>query len=72
MKVFQNDNNAFLRYTLADQLKPDMVLRLFHSGSGMFWTNLGDKGINMLLPVPGGAQRARRMDDRRSRPEECG
>jgi hypothetical protein len=53
MDVFQNDNNAFLRYTLADKLNPDMVLRLFHSGSGTFWTNMGDKNMNLLLPVPG-------------------
>ncbi len=52
MDVFQNDNSAFLRYTLAEQLNPDLVLRLFHSGSGTFWTNLGDKNMNLMLPVP--------------------
>jgi regulator of protease activity HflC (stomatin/prohibitin superfamily) len=55
MDVFQNDNSAFLRYTLADQLNPEMVLRFFHSGAGTFWTNLGDKNMNLMLPVPGGA-----------------
>jgi hypothetical protein len=53
MDVFQNDGNAFLRYTLADQLNPDLVLRLFHSGAGTFWTNMGDKSMNLLLPAPG-------------------
>lgn len=57
MDVFQNDNNAFLRYTLADQLNPDMVLRLFHSGQGTFWTNMGDKNMNLMLPVPAGGDK---------------
>jgi hypothetical protein len=30
MEVFQNDPNAFLRYTLADQLNPQVRVRLFH------------------------------------------
>ncbi len=54
MDVFQNDSNAFLRFTLADKLNPDMVLRLFHSGAGTFWTNLNSKGMSFILPVPGG------------------
>jgi hypothetical protein len=54
MEVFQNDANAFLRFTLADKLSPDMVLRLFHSGAGTFWTNLNSKGMSFLLPLPGG------------------
>ena len=52
MDVFQNDGSAFLRYTLADQLNQDLVLRLFHSGAGTFWTNMGDKNMNLMLPVP--------------------
>jgi hypothetical protein len=51
MDVFQNDGNAYLRYTLADQLNPKMVLRLFHSGQGTFWTNMGDKNMQLLLPA---------------------
>ena len=51
MDVFQNDSSAFLRFTLADQLSPNLVLRLFHSGSGTFWTNMGDKNMNLMLPV---------------------
>ena len=53
LEVFQNDGNAYLRYTLADQLNKDVVLRLFHSGPGTFWTNLGDKNMTLMLPTPG-------------------
>ncbi len=60
MDVFQNDNNAFLRYTLADELNPDLVLRFFHSGAGTFWTNMGDKSMNLMLPVPGGSDKPER------------
>jgi len=52
MDVFQSDGNAFLRYTLAEQLNPNMVLRLFHSGTGTFWTNMDNKNMNLMLPVP--------------------
>jgi hypothetical protein len=53
MDVFKNDGDAFLRYSLADQLNSDLKVRLFHSGPGTFWTNMGDKNMNLLLPVPG-------------------
>ncbi len=53
MDVFQNDGNAYLRYTLADQLNPKLVLRLFHSGPGTLWTNMGDKNVQLLLPAGG-------------------
>ena len=53
LEVFQNDGNAYLRYTLADQLNKDVILRLFHSGPGTFWTNLGDKNMTLMLPTPG-------------------
>jgi hypothetical protein len=52
MDVFGNDGNAYLRYTLAEQLNPNLRLRLFHSGPGTFWTNLGDKNMSLLLPAP--------------------
>jgi hypothetical protein len=55
MDLFQNDGNAFLRYTLAKDLNPKIVLRLFHSGPGTFWTNLGDKNMTLMLPAPGAA-----------------
>lgn len=55
MKVFNDDGNAFLRYSMADQLNPKMMLRVFHSGPGTFWTNMDGKGMNLLLPTPGGA-----------------
>jgi len=53
MDVFGNDSDAFLRYTVSQQLNPQMVVRLFHSGSGTFWTNLGEKAVNFMLPVGG-------------------
>lgn len=55
MDVFQNDGDAFLRYSLSQQLNPKMILRLFHSGPGTFWTNLEGKGVNLLLPAAGEA-----------------
>jgi hypothetical protein len=51
MEVFQNDASAFLRYTLAEQLNPNMVLRLFHSGAGTFWTNMDNKSMSLMLPA---------------------
>jgi hypothetical protein len=51
MDVFGNDGAAFLRYTMAQKLNDDLILRLFHSGNGTFWTNMGDKNMNLLLPV---------------------
>jgi len=53
MEVFQQDPNAFLRYTLADTLNPKLSLRLMHSGPGTFWTNMDGKGFNLFLPAPG-------------------
>jgi hypothetical protein len=55
MDVFQSDGNAYLRYTMAEKLNEKMVLRLFHSGPGTFWTNMGNKNMNFLLPVPSNA-----------------
>jgi SPFH domain / Band 7 family len=53
LDIFQNDGNAFLRYSLAEQLNPKLALRLFHSGPGTFWTNLGDKNLNLMLAPNG-------------------
>jgi hypothetical protein len=53
MDLFQHDGDAFLRYSLSEQLNPKMVLRLFHSGPGTFWTNLEGKGISLMLPAAG-------------------
>jgi regulator of protease activity HflC (stomatin/prohibitin superfamily) len=53
LQVFQNDGNAFLRYSLADKLNPKLIVRLFHSGAGTLWTNMDGKGMNLLLPAPG-------------------
>ncbi len=55
LEVFQNDGAAYLRYTLADQLNKDVVLRLFQAGPGTFWTNLGDKNMTLMLPATGAA-----------------
>jgi hypothetical protein len=59
MDVFQNDGNAFLRYTLAEKLNPDLRLRLFHSGPGTLWTNLEGKNMQLLMPTPGTAEKPR-------------
>ncbi|MBX9787561.1 MAG: hypothetical protein K2Y37_01470 [Pirellulales bacterium] len=57
LEAFQHDADAYLRYSLADQLNPNVQLRLFHSGPGTFWTNMGQEKLNFLMPV-GGAQPA--------------
>jgi len=54
LAVFQNDGNAFLRYTLGDKLNPELILRLFHSGAGTFWTNMNSKGLNFMMPISSG------------------
>ncbi|HEY1602563.1 MAG TPA: SPFH domain-containing protein [Pirellulales bacterium] len=53
MNVFQNNGEAFLKYSMADQLNPQMIVRLFHSGPGTFWTNMEGKGLNFMLPAGG-------------------
>jgi hypothetical protein len=53
MEVFQGDSNAYLRYSMAEALNPNLRLRLFHSGPGTFWTNMDGKGMNLLVPAPG-------------------
>jgi hypothetical protein len=53
MEVFQNDPNAFLRYTLAESLNPKMSIRLMHSGPGTFWTNMDGKNMSLMMPAPG-------------------
>lgn len=53
MEVFENDIDAFLRYTLSQNLNPELRIRLFQSGPGTFWTNMGDKNLNLFAPVPG-------------------
>lgn len=55
MDVFQSDGDAFLKYSLAEQLNPKMTLRLFHSGPGTFWTNMDDKKMQFLAPIPAAA-----------------
>jgi hypothetical protein len=57
MEVFGSDPTPYLRYTLAKELNPNVVLRLFHSGPGTLWTNMDDKKMNLLLPAPGSEAR---------------
>jgi regulator of protease activity HflC (stomatin/prohibitin superfamily) len=52
MDVFKSDGDAYLRYSMAQQLNPNIRLRLFQSGPGTLWTNLGDKNMNLFLPLP--------------------
>jgi regulator of protease activity HflC (stomatin/prohibitin superfamily) len=53
METFGKDPEAFLRYTMAQGLSPDLKLRLFQSGPGTFWTNMGDKpSIILNQPTP--------------------
>lgn len=53
MEVFRNDSDAFLRYSMAEKLNPKLMVRLFHSGQGTFWTNLSDKNLSLMLPAAG-------------------
>jgi hypothetical protein len=54
MDVFHNNGDAFLRYSMAQDLNPKMMLRLFHAGPGTFWTNLDEKNkpMTLMLPMP--------------------
>lgn len=52
MDVFANDRAAFLRYTMSQNLNPALRIRLFQSGPGTFWTNMGEKHLNLFAPVP--------------------
>jgi hypothetical protein len=38
---------------MAEKLNEKMVLRLYHSGPGTLWTNLGDKNMTLMLPAAG-------------------
>lgn len=52
MEVFRSDNDSFLRYTMTQNLNNSMRLRLFQSGPGTLWTNMGDKSMNLFVPAP--------------------
>jgi hypothetical protein len=54
MDVFRGDSESFLRYTMSQSLNQAMRLRLFQSGPGTFWTNMGDKSMNLFVPTQGG------------------
>lgn len=51
LDVFGGDGDSFLRYTMAQNLNEGMRLRLFQSGPGTFWTNMGDKAMNLFVPT---------------------
>jgi hypothetical protein len=51
MQVFDNNGSAFLRYTMSQQLSPNLTMRLFHSGPGTFWTNMEGKNMSFLMPT---------------------
>ena len=55
---FQNDGNAYLKYAMAEQMNKDLKVRMFHAGPGTFWTNLGDKNMSLMMPVPSGDKAA--------------
>lgn len=52
MEVFSKDSDAYLRYTMAKELNPNIRVRLFQSGPGTLWTNMGDKSMNLFMPLP--------------------
>ncbi|MFN4257829.1 MAG: SPFH domain-containing protein [Gemmataceae bacterium] len=55
MDVFASDIDAFLRYTMTQNLSSNMRLRLFQSGPGTLWTNMGNKDMNLFMPMPSGS-----------------
>lgn len=52
MELFGRDADAYLRYTMARELNPNLRLRLFQSGPGTLWTNMGNKDVQFMLPLP--------------------
>jgi hypothetical protein len=53
MDVFRSDGDAYLRYTMAQELNPKLQLRLFQSGPGTLWTNMDRKDMNFMVPLHG-------------------
>lgn len=51
LEAFGSDGNAYLRYTMAKELSPQVKLRLFHAGPGTLWTNMGDKNVSLMMPA---------------------
>lgn len=51
MEVFEGNSDAFLRYALAETLNPKIIIRLYQSGPGTFWTNMDGKDLNMFVPT---------------------
>ena len=68
LQVFQHDTDAFLRYSLAEKLRPELAFRIFHSGPGTFWTNLENKELSLLLPAREADGQASPQSDSRGSP----
>jgi hypothetical protein len=58
MEVFENNGDAYMRYTMADMINPNLRIRLFQSGPGTFWTNLDGKSFNLMISPPATAKSA--------------
>jgi hypothetical protein len=58
MGLFGRDGDAYLRYTMARELNPNMKLRLFQSGPGTLWTNMGSKDPSFQVQLPRGESKA--------------
>jgi hypothetical protein len=67
--VFGKDPEAFLRFTMAKELNPALRLRLFQSGPGTFWTNMGDKSMNFLMPLGSGASGKEPLAEKPAKPD---
>ena len=52
--IYAKDGDAYLRYTMAKELNPNIRVRLFQAGAGTLWTNMGEKGMNLFMPLPSG------------------
>jgi hypothetical protein len=53
-----------------EQINPKLVLRLFHSGPGTLWTNLDNKNMNLMMPLPGAAPTPVARDGKAAVPEK--
>lgn len=70
MDVFRQDGDAYLRYTLAQELNPQLRLRLYHAGPGTLWTNMGDKNMNFMLPLQDGKKREEKVKEEKDEKAE--
>ena len=66
MDVLQHDGNAYLRSVMAEKLNDKMTLRLYQSGPGTFWTNMGNKNMTLMLPTFGTGSNGKPLGDEKS------